>query len=168
MEIAAPTGYSNAGLSDVNADASVAVGIATDNTSGSAGGFAAMVLTTENGFEPLANYLTRHGVDLSNWELSEGLSVSQDGKTFGGNGYHRLPSGEVRPEAFIAIIEGQLPCACAADFDQSGGTPDANDIDAFFLSWLYGDQSADVDCSGGTPDANDIDVFFQEWLAGGC
>jgi hypothetical protein len=57
---------------------------------------------------------------------------------------------------------------CAADFDGSGGTPDAGDIDAFFIAWLAGDPTADTDCSGGTPDAGDIDVFFFVWLAGGC
>jgi hypothetical protein len=59
-------------------------------------------------------------------------------------------------------------CPCVADFDGSGGTPDAGDIDAFFVNWLAGDASADADCSGGTPDAGDIDSFFVQWLAGGC
>jgi hypothetical protein len=59
-------------------------------------------------------------------------------------------------------------CPCSADFDGSGGTPDAGDIDAFFSAWLSGEASADADCSGGTPDAGDIDVFFTQWLAGGC
>jgi hypothetical protein len=63
---------------------------------------------------------------------------------------------------------GTSSCPCAADFDNSGGTPDAGDIDAFFASWLMGEPSSDVDCSGGTPDAGDIDVFFLQWLAGGC
>jgi pimeloyl-ACP methyl ester carboxylesterase len=62
----------------------------------------------------------------------------------------------------------ELLCPCSADFDQSGGTPDSSDIDAFFSAWLLGDATADADCSGGTPDASDIDTFFQEWLAGGC
>jgi hypothetical protein len=61
-----------------------------------------------------------------------------------------------------------LPCACTADFDGSGGTPDSGDIDAFFTAWLAGEANADADCSGGTPDAGDIDVFFGQWLAGGC
>jgi hypothetical protein len=65
-------------------------------------------------------------------------------------------------------IEFTPPCPCAADFDNSGGTPDAGDIDAFFIAWLAGDAPADVDCSGGTPDASDIDTFFEDWLAGGC
>jgi hypothetical protein len=59
-------------------------------------------------------------------------------------------------------------CPCSADFDASGGTPDASDIDAFFTAWLLGEDSADADCSGGTPDASDIDTFFLQWLAGGC
>lgn len=59
-------------------------------------------------------------------------------------------------------------CLCSADFDGSGGTPDAGDIDAFFTAWLSGDATADTDCSGGTPDAGDIDSFFSQWLAGGC
>lgn len=66
------------------------------------------------------------------------------------------------------IFVGVVTCPCVADFDASGGTPDAGDIDAFFVSWLAGEPSADADCSGGTPDASDIDQFFQEWLAGGC
>jgi predicted outer membrane repeat protein len=60
------------------------------------------------------------------------------------------------------------PCPCVADFDASGGTPDASDIDAFFNAWLAGSDTADADCSGGTPDSSDIDAFFTQWLAGGC
>jgi hypothetical protein len=59
-------------------------------------------------------------------------------------------------------------CPCTADFDNSGGTPDASDIDAYFQAWLNGNSSADADCSGGTPDASDIDAFFVSWLDGGC
>jgi hypothetical protein len=59
-------------------------------------------------------------------------------------------------------------CPCSADFDGSGGTPDATDIDAFFDAWLDGSNLADTDCSGGTPDAGDIDAFFDAWLVGGC
>lgn len=59
-------------------------------------------------------------------------------------------------------------CPCPADFDGSGGTPDAADIDVYFDAWLAGDPSADVDCSGGAPDAGDIDYFFYYWLQGGC
>jgi probable HAF family extracellular repeat protein len=59
-------------------------------------------------------------------------------------------------------------CTCAADFDQSGGTPDTTDIDAYFSAWLTGDTPADADCSGGTPDTTDIETFFVQWLNGGC
>jgi hypothetical protein len=58
------------------------------------------------------------------------------------------------------------PPECPADFDNSGGTPDAGDVDAFFAAWLAGDASADFDSSGGTPDAGDVDEFFIRWLAG--
>jgi hypothetical protein len=61
-----------------------------------------------------------------------------------------------------------VSCPCSADFDNSGGTPDAGDVDAFFTAWLAGLASADADCSGGTPDAGDVDEFFTQWLAGGC
>jgi hypothetical protein len=75
-------------------------------------------------------------------------------------------------QAFQTIIvtygEDIATCPCAADFDGSGGTPDAGDVDAFFVAWLSGDATADADCSGGTPDAGDVDIFFQQWLAGGC
>ena len=60
------------------------------------------------------------------------------------------------------------PCPCSADFDGTGGAPDADDIDAFFAAWLMGDPAADTDCSEGVPDAGDVDVFFAQWLAGGC
>lgn len=57
---------------------------------------------------------------------------------------------------------------CPADYDGSGGTPDAGDVDSFFADWLAGAECADADCSGGTPDAGDVDAFFAQWLAGGC
>jgi hypothetical protein len=76
-------------------------------------------------------------------------------------------SADGRPYALAFELLGTaLPCP--ADFDQSGGTPDAGDVDAFFTAWLAGDPTADTDYSGGTPDAADIDRFFQLWLAGGC
>jgi hypothetical protein len=55
---------------------------------------------------------------------------------------------------------------CKSDFDMSGGTPDAADVEAFFIAWLAGDDSADIDGSGSTPDSNDIDDFFIRWLRG--
>lgn len=68
----------------------------------------------------------------------------------------------------VSIIFATGCCPCAADYDASGGTPDAGDIEAYFTDWLAGVEKADSDCSGGTPDAGDIDVFFMQWLNGGC
>jgi murein tripeptide amidase MpaA len=64
------------------------------------------------------------------------------------------------------VVIRLITCPRTADFDDSGGTPDAGDVDAFFIAWLAGDPSADFDGSGGTPDAADIDEFFYLWLLG--
>jgi hypothetical protein len=76
--------------------------------------------------------------------------------------------GATNTDTVLVTINPPESCPCVADFDASGGTPDAGDVDAFFIAWLAGDAAADADCSGGTPDAGDVDVFFIEWLAGGC
>jgi len=55
---------------------------------------------------------------------------------------------------------------CAADFDASG-SPDSDDIIAFFADWDSGENCADVDGSGGV-DSDDIVLFFGQWDAGGC
>lgn len=68
----------------------------------------------------------------------------------------------------MVIDDLQFEPWCAADFNNSGGTPDTEDLDAFFSAWLAGDALADVDASGGTPDTADIGAFFDLWLAGGC
>jgi hypothetical protein len=74
------------------------------------------------------------------------------------------------PAGFVEAVSRAITLRhrCPADFDDSGGTPDTGDIDAFFLAWLAGDPAADVDRSGGTPDSEDIDYFFSRWLTGGC
>jgi hypothetical protein len=96
------------------------------------------------------------------FELS-GTVGQPDAGVHSGNG----PAGPFEISGGFWVVKGaELPCP--ADFDGSGGTPDANDISAFFDAWLVGDQSADVDGSGGTPDANDINFFFVAWLNGGC
>lgn len=78
-------------------------------------------------------------------------------------------SGTYSPSAEFEWVF-RLPCdsPCVADYDNSGGTPDSGDIDAFFADWLNGATCADADNSGGTPDSGDIDAFFATWLAGGC
>jgi hypothetical protein len=94
-----------------------------------------------------------------------GISVSNSSSSVGD------PCGDGNDEYWLNLnLAGgcTVGCPCTADFDGSGGTPDAGDIDAFFAAWLSGDASADADCSGGTPDAGDIDTFFAQWLAGGC
>lgn len=79
-----------------------------------------------------------------------------------------FPLNKVAPLDRDDILCFTPDCPCVADFDGSGGVPDAGDIAAFFAAWLLGDPASDADCSGGTPDAADVAQFFAEWLAGGC
>lgn len=72
------------------------------------------------------------------------------------------------PELTITLDDLDVTWWCVADFDNSGGTPDTQDVTAYFDAWLRGDPLADADVSGGTPDTSDIVEFFQRWLAGGC
>jgi hypothetical protein len=90
--------------------------------------------------------------------------------TSGDRWHVRAESGSSIPQKLdiLTNVDCLAGCPCAADYDGSGGTPDAGDIDAFFSDWLLGEAKADADCSGGTPDAGDIDTFFAQWLAGGC
>ncbi|MBK9188407.1 MAG: hypothetical protein IPM33_05565 [Phycisphaerales bacterium] len=82
--------------------------------------------------------------------------------------------GDVGNNYWISVSnDGSCPeaggCApCVADFNNSGGTPDDADVDAFFTAWNAGDPCADANGSGGTPDDADVDMFFNLWNAGGC
>lgn len=72
------------------------------------------------------------------------------------------------PPKVVTQTWRECPYVCPADFDGSGGVPDAADAAAFWAAWLAGDDCADVDCSGGAPDAGDVQYFYSLWLAGGC
>jgi hypothetical protein len=99
------------------------------------------------------------------------FGLSDVSRLVAGDRWHvRANSASSNPMSFNlnTNVDCVAGCPCAADYDLSGGTPDAGDIDAFFSDWLLGEAKADADCSGGTPDAGDIDVFFAQWLNGGC
>jgi hypothetical protein len=53
---------------------------------------------------------------------------------------------------------------CIGDYDCSG-SPDGDDVIAFFADWDAGLSGADVDGSGGV-DGDDVIVFFAGWDAG--
>jgi subtilisin-like proprotein convertase family protein len=121
------------------------------------------------------------GAPYSNSYTPNAVLSQLDGKSPNGTWNLRLrdwgtgDSGSIRAFTITIRTVGSptctppaIPCPCTADFDNSGGTPDAGDIDAFFDAWLAGNASADADCSGGTPDAGDVDTFFGQWLNGGC
>jgi hypothetical protein len=103
---------------------------------------------------------------LSSSVTSRGLDFGDDGNVFVNLSLTPIGGGTAVP-AIVKFV-AYVACPCVADYDLSGGTPDAGDIDAFFNAWLAGEAGADADCSGGTPDAGDIDTFFTQWLNGGC
>ncbi len=72
--------------------------------------------------------------------------------------------GATGSDTVLISVTSGLPCP--ADFDQSGGV-DGGDVEAFFVAWEAGDESADVDQSGGI-DGGDVETFFRAWEAGGC
>jgi uncharacterized membrane protein len=152
-------GYDTSAAYAVSGDGSLIGGtVAID----SVGSDRAVIWTRAGAVTDLQQYLTDNGVDVAGWQLTAITEISANGQYLAGRGFN--PDGAL--ESFrITLPSG---CPCFADFDGSGGTPDAGDIDAFFTTWLLGDPAADADCSGGTPDAGDIDAFFTQWLAGGC
>lgn len=117
---------------------------------------------------------------ITNYSWAEGVTVLASGASAVSPsvslpvGVHNITltvtdnRGATATDDVVITVNEATGCPCVADFDNSGGTPDAGDIDSFFFAWLSGDASADADCSGGTPDAGDIDQFFLEWLNGGC
>jgi trimeric autotransporter adhesin len=114
--------------------------------------------------------IARYDPDTNTW-FPLGAGVNNDVEDI-----RVLPEGDIVAGGFFTGVGSRIArytfgcpaCPCPADFDASGGTPDAGDVDAFFTAWLVGDTTADADCSGGTPDAGDVDAFFIAWLAGGC
>jgi probable HAF family extracellular repeat protein len=158
-----PGGTFNSVATAVSADGSVVVGRGVDADHISQ----AFIWDATNGMRSLEAVLLSAGIDISSsFELLRATGISADGKTICGTGRRFLGGGE--REAWVIQLDAPSACPCTADFDGSGGTPDAGDIDAFFNEWLLGGETADADCSGGTPDAGDIDIFFTQWLAGGC
>ena len=55
---------------------------------------------------------------------------------------------------------------CVGDFNQDGGI-DGADVEAFFIAWEAGNNSADVNLDGGV-DGGDVEVFFLAWENGSC
>jgi Subtilase family len=75
-------------------------------------------------------------------------------------------SVNVGPQGFALVVTGAVSEApiCHADFNQDGGV-DGQDVEAFFLTWATGDESADFNQDGGV-DGQDVEAFFIAWGAG--
>ncbi len=59
---------------------------------------------------------------------------------------------------------GVLSVSCPADFNADGGV-DGADVDAFFVQWVDGNDTADFNADGGV-DGGDVDAFFDRWVSG--
>jgi uncharacterized membrane protein len=68
-------------------------------------GFSVATLWTPAlGLKDLNTYLPTLGVDLTGWNLYEARSISSDGTVIVGTGYHMLPGGVQRQEAWVVMI----------------------------------------------------------------
>jgi hypothetical protein len=117
--------------------------------------------TREEGGEPIANYLSRHGAPLpEGWNVLNVSSISADGSVVAGN------LRRSNPTRFLGFIAYTNYRPCFADFNNDGGV-DGRDVEDFFLAWESGDLDGDVNQDGGT-DGGDVERFFIDWEAGGC
>jgi uncharacterized membrane protein len=82
----------------VSGDGSIIVGTASMQT-----GNVAWVWTAQMGMVDLQSFLAFNGTNLNDWTLTY-AKISADGRTFVGNGGHRLPSGQIRSEGWVAVI----------------------------------------------------------------
>ena len=80
----------------LNGDGSVAVGYADTGTSNGA-----MIWDAVHGIRSIADVLDSVGVDVSEWQLSQAMGVSADGKVVGGVGYNIT---EGRTEGWVAHL----------------------------------------------------------------
>jgi hypothetical protein len=67
----------------------------------------------EHGIRSLTEFLTQHGIDLTDWDLNTAVDISADGRVIVGNGYH-ISLG--RQEAWIATIPEPSTLTALATF----------------------------------------------------
>lgn len=126
-------------------------------------------MSASSGFSvPTGQFIDAPGGNLNNHTVT--MSTSTPGLR---NGTIQILSNDPdQPTRFITLVgEVVAPSTCppcAADYNDSGGTPDDADVAEFFAAWNAGDDCADVNQSGGTPDDGDVTLFFELWNAGGC
>ncbi len=92
--------------------------------------------------------------------------LAAEGGTFGFDLWADSDTTDPSPENAAAAVFARVRGGCAADYDASG-SPDSDDIIAFFRDWDQGDTCADVDGSDSV-DSDDIVAFFVQWDGGGC
>jgi probable HAF family extracellular repeat protein len=134
---------------DVSADGSVIVGqIGIGLVDG-----IAIIWDEANGVRRVHDVLVQLGVDMTNWDLTEAVGISDDGLTIVGSGeYNR------RSTAWIAYLG-----ACAADFNHDSST-DSQDFFDFLSAFFVGDIAADFNQSGAV-NSQDFFDFLNAFFA---
>jgi probable HAF family extracellular repeat protein len=162
QDLGIPSGFNTAAGCALNADGSVIVGAGVLAT----GRDGAFIWSEDLGIVSLTDHLARLGIDVVDWRLELPTSITPDGRTIVGMGYHR---GVER--GWIVTI----PRLCgSADFDCDGDTATDVDIEAFFAC-VAGrcppppcPNTADFNGDGEAATDADIEAFFRVLTGNGC
>jgi probable HAF family extracellular repeat protein len=137
-----------------NADGSIIVGLASDDTLEEL----AFIWDAPSGMRSLRQVLIDAGATgLTGWRLDRATGISDDGRTIVGVGVNPLGI----QQGWIATL-GSTP-ACPADFNGADGLS-VQDIFDFLNAWFAGSPAADI--NGGGLSVQDIFDFLNAWFAG--
>ena len=94
--------------------------------------------------------------------------IFESGDEYAGQGAIAADGTVIFKLTFTDLSEGIFTAAlgCPVDFNSDGGI-DGSDVDAFFVAWAAGDQTADLN-ENGAVDGADTTEFFRRWSAGAC
>lgn len=102
------------------------------------------------------------------WKLNGEAIEGATGPAYSVEGVNESDEGsytcEVTNSCGTVMTEAVQVVVCAGDFD-CNGSPDGDDIIAYFAMWDSGDATADVNGTGSV-DGDDLMAFFAGWDAG--
>ncbi len=102
------------------------------------------------------------------WKLNGAAIEGATGAAYSVTGVNESDEGsytcEVTNTCGVVTTEAVQVVVCAGDFD-CNGSPDGDDIIAYFARWNSGDMVADVN-GNGSVDGDDLVAFFAGWDAG--